>query len=298
VCESACCLRCGRSDSNLLLQLQQLQQHSAGLAAARTPLLSGDVLVQLQVQLPLAGTWHVTAGLESSTLMHVGDVVAANSRAKEYCQIPTDSCSASGGQRRRLQLPEAFETDDDEPLSASDAASSASEARVPECPSHVEAEYVLCVRGAAFVVENGESSSSTLSYVHSGSCVHCAAYFVSSAAAHWPSTSAAAPMSVAVLKPQLAPHAHLPAPLQRRTRAGGGSWMVSVTHAPLALLPERDIAAEAAESFPSLIGPDGLARAEHGSGNFTGLLIGCCVISIRDACAFASPWPLHKNSSE
>ena len=84
-------------------------------------------------------------------------------------------------------------------------------------------------------------------------------------------------------------------PLSRRARARGGSWIISVAPAPLMLLPEQDVSAEAAESFPSLIGPNGLGC----SGSvFTGLFVGCCVVSGCDDRAFPSPWPLQKSSSE
>ena len=113
------------------------------------------------------------------------------------------------------------------------------------------------------------------------------------AAAHAP--SAGAPLSVAVIQPRVVQGQVHSTPLSRRARARGGSWIISVIPAPLMLLPEQDVTAEAAGSFPSLIGPNGLGC--NGS-VFTGLFVGCCVVSGCDERAFPSPWPLQKSSSE
>jgi hypothetical protein len=80
----------------------------------------------------------------------------------------------------------------------------------------------------------------------------------------------------------------------------GGSWIITVSPAPLMMLPEQDIAAEAATSFPTLIAPDGFGcgNANSATSSFTGLFVGCSVISSREDSELCSPWPLHINSSE
>ena len=130
------------------------------------PLHGGDVLMQLQVQLPLAGTWRVTAGLGNSMLLHVGDVVSVRS-AQECEQLPFNSSSAFGGQRPKVQLPEAFGSDDDEPLlSGSDDNPVASScAHGSDGDAGVGVEDELAVRGAGVVSETGTPH---LSYTHSG----------------------------------------------------------------------------------------------------------------------------------
>jgi hypothetical protein len=82
-------------------------------------------------------------------------------------------------------------------------------------------------------------------------------------------------------------------------RLRGGSWMITTSPAPLMLLPENDVAHEAATSFPSLIAPDGLgcASADSSGHDFTGLFVGCAVISSHDETAIPSPWPLDITSS-
>jgi hypothetical protein len=101
-----------------------------------------------------------------------------------------------------------------------------------------------------------------------------------------------------VLQPQVVnsqqPNAHV----GRRRRAGGGSWIISVAAAALVLLPEQDVAAEAAESFPSLVGTAGFAcqHEDGGSSAFSGLLVGCCLVD--STLPSPSPWPLPKDSSE
>lgn len=262
------------------------------------PLQRGDVLLQLQVQLPVAGTWRVTAGLGNSMLLHIGDVILVNPSAKEVEHIPNHSLSAIGGQRQRVQLPEAFESDSDEPHSASRDLASAHDVLAADGPDGVQVDYVLCVRGAGFVVDKGESNcdvKTAQSYTHSGSSFRCFKLCGTCSA-----VPAGAPLSVAVLQPQLIQHQPQAASLNRRVRERGGSWIISITPSPLILLPEQDVAAEAALSFPSLIGPDGLGsqRADSSSCVFTGLFVGCCVVSCRDDCAFPSPWPLQKNASE
>ena len=74
--------------------------------------------------------------------------------------------------------------------------------------------------------------------------------------------------------------------------------MITTSPAPLMLLPENDVAQEAARSFPSLLAADGFGCGSAGSSSnvFSGLFVGCAVISSRDETAFPSPWPLDITS--
>ena len=130
------------------------------------------MLMQLQVQLPLAGTWRVTAGLGNSMLLHVGDGVSVRS-ATECEQLPFNSSSAFGGQRPKVQLPEAFGSDDDEPLlsGSGDDPVALRCAHGSDVDADVEGEVgvgvedELSVRGAGVATETG---TPLLSYTHSG----------------------------------------------------------------------------------------------------------------------------------
>jgi hypothetical protein len=74
--------------------------------------------------------------------------------------------------------------------------------------------------------------------------------------------------------------------------------MITSSPAPIMLLPENDVADEAARSFPSLIGPHGLGcgSADSSGSAFTGLFVGCAVISSHEETSFPSPWPLDITS--
>ncbi len=159
--------------------------------------------------------------------------------------------------------------------------------------------HVLNVRGAA-VASGVEARSlidddAALEYTHSGnspSLCHCLR-------AHSPPSGP--PLSVALLCPQLvADQQQICSTICQSMRVRGGSWMITTSPAPLMLLPENDVAEEAASSFPSLIAPNGLAfsRADGSSNMFTGLFVGCAVISSRDEASFPSPWPLDMSSSK
>ena len=144
------------------------------------------MLVQMRVQLPFAGTWRVTAGLEQSMLLHIGDLVAVDSAARVYEQrrsssLPTEGQLHSAAdfnmplQHQRLQLPEAIESDGDEPLVPSDAPSLDAEA-LAHCGGEdiegAEVDHVLCVQGAGLANGSehsaGERAERALSYTHSG----------------------------------------------------------------------------------------------------------------------------------
>jgi hypothetical protein len=150
-------------------------------------LQSGDILVQMRVRLPFAGTWRVTAGLEQSMLIHIGDLVAVDSAARVSEQRVSSSLPTMGQllpaadlnvllQHQRVQLPEAIESDDDELLAPFGAPSLDGQAGAPcgvEDIGGVEFEYMLCVQGAGLVnvgSENsaGERAEAALSYTHSG----------------------------------------------------------------------------------------------------------------------------------
>ncbi len=174
------CSRSFCSESDLYLQLQQLQRPSVGASASATPLQRGDVplqrgdvLVQVQALLPLAGTWRVVAGLGNFMLAHVGDVVAVHAAPKVLEQRPTDAASLLGAQRPRLQLPEAFESDSDEQSSALGTCASARDAHVCAETGDGEVQDSLSVRGAGVLTERRGSSvggEAAMSYTHSGGC--------------------------------------------------------------------------------------------------------------------------------
>ena len=95
-------------------------------------------------------------------LLHVGDVLAVPSN--KVCEhFLSDSSSALG---RHVQLPEAFDSDDDEPLcSASEDLVTSSRIQHSDESGDVEVEDILCVRGAGVV---SEIAPPLLSYTHSG----------------------------------------------------------------------------------------------------------------------------------
>ena len=103
-------------------------------------------------------------------LLHVGDVVSVRS-ATECEQLPFNS--SFGGQRPKVQLPEAFGSDDDEPLlsgsgddpAASSCAHGSDVDAGVEGEAGVGVEEELSVRGAGVVIEAG---TPLLSYTHSG----------------------------------------------------------------------------------------------------------------------------------
>jgi hypothetical protein len=127
--------------------------------------------------------------------------------------------------------------------------------------------------------------------------VHVAAAIARVAAAD--SYGAGPPLSVAVLQPKFVLDQQPQSiAVDRRLRMVGSSWIISSSPAPLMLLPAQDVAAEAAKSFPTLLGPDGFScEREDGSGSlFSGVFVGCAVVM--EDCVFPSPWPLHINSSK
>jgi hypothetical protein len=145
-----------------------------------------DVLLQVRVMLPLAGTWRVTAGFENAMLKHIGDVVAADyveqvSKDVESPYLPKDVKTVASGnfnatfQQQRLQLPEAIESDDDEPLTPSSAPPPDTAAGMcvgVEDVEGAEVEHVLCVKGAGLADGDAETKTNeaktVFSYTHAG----------------------------------------------------------------------------------------------------------------------------------
>ena len=169
-----------RSESDLLLQLQHTTP-PAPPAAVRHPQQSSDVLVQMHVLLPLAGTWRVTAGWGKSMLQHIGDVVAVDCSNPQPDLLVSTPHQVEDGHalqqavadtppRPRLVLPEAFGSDDDEPTSPVLPAQSESNASLYDALGDVEGaevEHVLCVQGAAVARSSGSNREAD-AYTHSG----------------------------------------------------------------------------------------------------------------------------------
>lgn len=180
------------SESELLLQLQQMQSLPVGLSACGQRQQSGDEMMHVQVELPFAGTWRVTAGFGDCMLQHAGDVVAADAAAAlegmrrsevaagklpwsvvEALQPTQAAAGMDGGkvvQRQRLQLPEAFDSDDDKPMAPAihPDPPNGSPARVGAGAGQAtDIEHVLCVKGAG-VTNQGVGSGACMSYTHSG----------------------------------------------------------------------------------------------------------------------------------
>jgi hypothetical protein len=151
-------------------------------------LQNGDVLVQVQVQLPVAGTWRVTAGLENSMLLHIGDVVALDSAA-EVLEGPvsssvstetqpravSDGSGNTGLQQNRLQLPEVLGDDHDERVVPAAAPSSATDDEAADADGlgfadGAAVQHVLCVQGAGLLdaVSENSAGEAAFSYTHSG----------------------------------------------------------------------------------------------------------------------------------
>ena len=170
-----------------------------GLSACGQRQQSGDELMHLQVELPFAGTWRVTAGFGDSMLQHAGDVVAADAAAApegmrtsseaaagkqpwsvvDALQLTQAAAGMDGGkvvQRQRLQLPEAFDSDDDKPIAP--AIHPDPPNGFPACGGAgagqaTEIEHVLCVKGAGVANHgsaggSGVGSGASMSYTHSG----------------------------------------------------------------------------------------------------------------------------------
>jgi len=233
----------------------------------------------------------VTAGLGDSMLQHVGDVIAAEAAAAPDSlmpvakagqqqpfsvvdalqRAPAQAAAGMGGgvsvQRQRLQLPEAFGSDDDEAItracnppkpsepSAADGAAAALEAAgIGHNLRMRSIGHMLCVKGAGVTNPlvawgGGSGAQAPLSYTHSGAtrcCMRCRC-FVWHVVTHAP--AAGSPLSVAVLQPHAVADGDEPqlhATLSKQERVMGGSWMINVSCAPLMLLPQQDVAAEAA----------------------------------------------------
>jgi hypothetical protein len=162
-----------------MLKQQQLMQPQLALSSKRQVLKCGDVLMQLQLLLPFAGTWRVTASLGDSMLQHVGDIVAVNTTvqaSEQQLRAPLDQhhhpSADTLSQRKTIQLPDAFGSDDEQPPPPFEAPASADEVRVSgatEAIQGCDVEYVLCVRGAGAVTDVGNDMQC---YTHSGSrCV-------------------------------------------------------------------------------------------------------------------------------
>ena len=157
-----------------------------GPGASRLP--SGDVLVQVQVQLPVAGTWRVTAGLENAMLLHIGDVVALDSaaevleeRVSSSVSIETQPRAVADGsgntalQQNRLQLPEVLGDDHDErqvPAPSSTTDDEAADADGLGFADDAAVQHVLCVQGAGLLdaVSDNSAGEAAFSYTHSGDC--------------------------------------------------------------------------------------------------------------------------------
>ena len=156
------------------------------MGAGASRLQNGDVLMQVQVQLPVAGTWRVTAGLENSMLLHIGDVVAVDSAAEVLEQPVSSSVSIetqlrqvadcnTGLQQSRLQLPDVLGDDHDERLVPTAVPSSTTDDDAAEADGMgfadgAAVQHVLCVQGAGLLdaVSENSAGAAAFSYTHSG----------------------------------------------------------------------------------------------------------------------------------
>lgn len=305
-----------RSESDLLLQLQHTTP-PAPPVAARHPQQSSDVLVQMYMLLPLTGTWRVTAGWGKSMLQHIGDIVAVDcSNPQPHLHVSTShqvadshalqQAVADTPPRPRLVLPEAFGSDDDEPTAPVLPAQFESNDSLFDALDDVEGaevEHVLCVQGAAVARSSVTNSSREAdAYTHSGDLSFTLPQPTLTRAESRRHVTGGT-LSVAVLCPRVVAdqqHIMSTTTLAPSSRVRGGSWMITTSPAPLMLLPESDVAQEAARSFPSLLTADGFGGGSGSAGGssnvFSGLFVGCAVISSRDETAFPSPWPLDITS--
>jgi hypothetical protein len=231
-----------------------------------------------------------------------GDLIKAREELKEKNELQKLHLEAEDQLRKHQYELHQLEAELTPPLVPAQSESHASVFDACGDVEGAEIEHVMWVQGGGVARSSASNSSREVDvYTHSGDLPPHYASRCSNRLWRDLTPLAGPTLSVAVLCPRVVADqqqlmtSRLLAP---SSRVRGGSWMITTSPAPIMLLPENDVADEAARSFPSLVGPHGLGcgSADGRGSAFTGLFVGCAVICSHDETSFPSPWPLDITS--